>query len=75
MNSPTASGAFNEGDHIVVPCKHCSSVALAFEVKVGALLVKCAKCGKITRLVIERDASGWVIRSEAPDQPPSASPS
>jgi len=66
MNGPTASGDLSEGDRIVVPCKHCSSVTLAFEVKVGTLLVKCEKCGQITRLVIERDAPGWVIKSEAP---------
>ena len=58
---------FTEGEEIVVPCKHCSSVSLTLSMKVGSAIFTCHKCGKDTRLSIEKDGTGWSIRSESHD--------
>lgn len=56
---------FKEGEEVVLPCRHCSSVSLQWVVVRGTKALACAKCRGITSVTLEHSVGGWTIRTHA----------
>lgn len=56
---------FKEGEDVILPCRHCSSVSLRWIVVHGTKALTCDKCQGITSVTMEHGVGGWTIRTHA----------
>ncbi|MBI2901144.1 MAG: hypothetical protein HYY17_13250 [Planctomycetes bacterium] len=54
-----------EGEEVLLPCRHCSSVSLKFMVHAGNSSIECPKCGATTAITVVHEAEGWTIHASA----------
>ena len=53
---------FKEGEEVILPCSHCTSISLKVNVLAGTSSLKCPKCELTTQIKFDQTSSGWSVR-------------